>query len=82
MRRGVRIGYSDGEIKMKMARVFRLLTIVVLLSGVTHVATAEEQEHVTFYPAYGYTEEGTWIIPLRVRVYEDITRASRAARLA
>lgn len=29
------------------------------------------QEQVTFYPAYGYQENGQWIIPMRLWVHED-----------
>jgi hypothetical protein len=58
-----------------------LLTLALLLSPAPRSATAEE-EQITFYPTYGYKNDGVWTIPLRVRVYENITGASKAARLA
>lgn len=63
------------------ASITCLLTLALLLSHAPRNATAEE-EQVTFYPTYGYKSAGVWTIPLRVRVHEHITGASRAARLA
>ena len=29
-----------------------------------------EDEHIIFYPAYGYEDAGEWVIPMRIYVYE------------
>jgi hypothetical protein len=36
-----------------------------------------DKEHVTFYPTYGYKQDGLWVIPMRIWVHEnrDLTRA-------
>src|SRR5690554_31635 len=60
---------------MLLRSLFVLILLFIHLStqainDKTEEQTMRDQEHVTFYPSYGYLDDDQWRIPIRVWVHE------------
>lgn len=47
----------------------QILIILIMAAGFLSNDLSDD-EHVIFYPAYGYEDAGDWVIPMRIYVYE------------